>query len=196
MVGGSPPPADACPELTPDNGTPTPSGSNYVGRDLVTRHREEDTGNNEERNNAMYIFNNGNHQASPSGLNRIPEHIDIPAHTRRSASIPSIDIGSQIVWFSCDPPPPSFPRLTQTIRILIETTTAVHLSISLPSQNSTIMSRSRSQHAIRRGARRLRSALPNITAWFRVASRAERGDTQPRRRLSLGWFSRRRNGGT
>lgn len=223
MAFNSPPPSDDCPELTPDNGTPTSSSAGSVNWNPTTRRWAEEAGNN-----PLYIFNNDNRHASPSALSTIPEHDDAPPPTPASTSgsdcpgsthpesivhpepllqdpvpilvdlISPIDIGSLLVPLESSLPPWSPPRSHRAIRFETEPT-AIHSSPPSSSRRPTITPQSgRGQRGrgLLGGLRRLRSSLPNVSSWFGRVLREDRGEAQPRRRLSLRWFGRRRNGGS
>lgn len=124
----SPPLSDECPELTPDNGTPTsstPGSANLAG---VNRQDETDANNNQVHENALGIFENNNRPASTSGLNNNVEQNNIPArvpptggfHYSRSpypipTAPPPIDLSGlermeAIPYLSIGPPVLPLPR--------------------------------------------------------------------------------------
>lgn len=216
MAFDSPPPLDACPELTPDNGTPTSSASGSVYRSRITHHVEEDTGNNQIHGNALYIFDNVNHQTSSSGNNAVAEHNNVPAregqisgpHHPRSpypattvpprpgprslvptAAISPLEIGSPLLPLPFDPHP------ARVVRFVSEPT-AIHSSTPSSSRCPTINSKSGSPpRGVQGRCRWLRAALSNFSGWFGRESRGNGNGARPkpRRRLSLAWFARRRN---
>lgn len=222
MAFNSPPPSDDCPELTPDNGTPTSSSSGSVNWNQITRHWAEDAGNRQQHNNPLYIFNNDNHQASPSALSTIPEHDDTPApegqtsvsdctgspHAAppeppqsplygptRIGPMSPLDIGSPLVPLESSLPPCSAPGSPRAIRFEIEPT-AINSSPPSSSRHPTTTpqsGRAQEGRGLHGGLRRLICRLPNFSSWF---TREDSGEAQPRRRLSLRWFGRRRNGGS
>lgn len=205
MAFNSPPPSDDCPGLTPDNGTPTSSCSGFV--------------NAEAHRNALYIYDNVNHQASPSGTNNIPEHNRTPEripptsripHPRSPfplptvppphvglraltppEDIPPIDIGPPLLPRSSSSTPPR-RRSPPAIRFA-GGPTAVHSSPPSSSRCPTLIPRPRSLRGGRPRLLRLRSLLPNLSDWFGRNLGANRDEIRPRRRLSLSWFIRRRN---
>lgn len=225
MAFNSPPPSDDCPELTPDNGTPTSSSAGSVNWNQITRHREEEAGNSQQTNNPLYIFNNDNHQASPSVLSTIPEHDDAHAPVGQTSGpdyprspypeptvqpqillhdpmpidlISPIDIGSPLVPLESSLPQWSPPRSHRVIRFETEPT-AIHSSPPSSSRRPTITpqsGRDQNGRGLRGGLRRLRSRLPNLSSWFGRVARGDRGEAQPSRRLWLRWFGRGRNGGS
>lgn len=72
-------PSNECPELTPDNGTPTssnPGSANLVG---LNRQDETDANNSQAHENALGIFENYHRQASPSGVHNTVEQNNVPA---------------------------------------------------------------------------------------------------------------------
>lgn len=204
----SPPPSDDCPGLTPDNGTPTSSCSGFV--------------NGQAHQNALYIYENVNHQASPSGTINIPEHNRTPEripptsripHPRSphpgptvpppnvglralhpTEDIPPLDIGSSLLPRSSSLTPPR-RRSPPVIKFAGEPT-AIHSSPPSSSRCPTLTPRAESLRGSRPRFLRLRSLLPNISAWFGRKLRANRDEARPRRRLSLSWFFRRRNART
>lgn len=222
MAFNSPPPSDDCPELTPDNGTPTSSSPGSVDWNQITRQWAEDAGNRQQHNNPIYNFNNDNHQASTSALSTIPEHDDCPDPVgqisgsdcpgsphpappeppqsllhgpTRIGPMSPLDIGSPIVPLTSRLPPWSPPGSPRVIRFEVEPT-AIHSSPPSSSRRPTITpqsGRAQEGRGLRGGLRRLRCHLPNFSSWF---TREDRGETQPRRRLSLRLFGRRRNGGS
>lgn len=224
MAFNSPPPSDDCPELTPDNGTPTSSSAGSVSWNQAIRHWAEEVGNSQQTNNALYIFNNDNHQASPSALSTFHEHDGAPASTSEAGCpgsthpesivhpepllhdpmpipvdlISPIDIGSPLVPLESSLPPWSPPRSHRAIRFETEPT-AIHSSPPSSSRRPTITpqsGRGQQGRGLHGGLRRLRSRLPNLSSWFGRVPREDRGEAQPRRWLSLRWFGRRRNGGS
>lgn len=225
MAFNSPPPSDDCPELTPDNGTPTSSSAGSVNWNQITRHLAEEAGNSQQTNNPLYIFNNDNHQASPSALSTIPEHEDAPAPVGQTSGpgyprspypestvrpqillhdpmpidlISPIDIGSPLVPLESSLPPWSHRGSNRVIRFETEPT-AIHSSPPSSSRRPTVTpqsGRDQNGRGLRGGLRRLRSRLPNFSSWFERASREDRGEPQPSRRLWLRWFGRGRNGGS
>lgn len=126
----SPPQSDECPELTPDNGTPTsstPGSTNLAG---LNRQEETDTNNSQVHENALGIFENNHRQASPSGVNNTVEQNKVPARVpptggfhysrspypvptappridpgglEREEAIPYLSIGSPAVPLPCNP---------------------------------------------------------------------------------------------
>ncbi|KAG6365998.1 hypothetical protein INS49_000174 [Diaporthe citri] len=215
----SPPPLDACPELTPDNGTPTSSCSGSVYWNRITHHVEEATGNSQVHNNALHIFDNVNHQASSSGTNNVAEHDDVPARERSTPGpqhlrcphpaptlpprprlrdrvptevISPVDIGSPMIPLSPDSRPATAVRF-------VGEPTAIHSSTPSPSRRptSTIASPSGSSSRGGQGRWRLRDLLSDFKAWFRRGARGGGNGARPGRRrgLSPGWFARRRNAG-
>lgn len=222
MAFNSPPPSDDCPELTPDNGTPTSSSAGSVNWNQIPGPWAEEAANSQQTNNPLYIFNNDNHQASPSALSTIHEHDGAPASTSGSDCpgsshpesivqpqpllhdpmpidlISPIDIGSPLVPLESSLPPWSPPRSPRVIRFETEPT-AIHSSPPSSSRRPTITlqsGRHQDGRGLRGGLRRLMSRLPNVSSWFGRVAREDRGEAQPSRRLSLRWFGRRRNGGS
>lgn len=192
MAVDSPPPAHACPELTPDNSTRTSSSLSSVNWNRNAPHREEDTSNSQEHNNALHIYNSGNYQAShshsPTSAQLVPPPVSLRSLTPTDQISP-IDIGSPFMQLSFDPQPPSSPRSARIISFVTEEPTVIHSSNPSSSQGATITPQSRGQRA--RGLfRRFRARLSKVSGWFRGAfSRAnggERSEAKPRRRLSLG----------
>lgn len=210
MACDSPPPLDACPGLTPDNGTPTSSCSGSVYRNRIIHHVEEDTGNSQSHHNASYIFNNVNHQTSFSDNNNAAEHNDAPARERstsgshqlrspnpaptsppcpslpsqvRTEAISPIDIGPPLLPLSFDSHPAAVVEF-------VGEPTETHSSNPSSSEHPTITSPSGGPS---RKGHWLMALLPNFSAWFGREARENENGARPRPRLSLGWFARRRD---
>lgn len=212
MACDSPPPLDACPGLTPDNGTPTSSCSGSVYRNRIVHYVEEHTGNSQLHDNASYIFDNVNHQPSFSDTNNATEHNEVPArelstsgshHLRsphitptspprpnlpshvRTEAISPIDIGPPML-------PLSFDLHPAAIVGFVGEPTETHSFNPSSSQGPTITSPSGSPSG---KGHWLRALLSNFSAWFgREAGEIGNGkQPRPRPSLSLGWFARRRD---
>lgn len=227
MASNSPPPSDACPELTPDNGTPTSSSSGAVNWTGATRQGQQDA------NNALHIFNNGNHQASSPGNEDIDEQqmsvaspvslpvtpntdrvpppagFQYPRSPHPTVSVPPqvalrsreptraispVDIGSPEVPLEFDWPLPYRPHSASVVRFATEGP-IINSSPPSPSRRPTMTPRAGSVRP-RRGHRGLADLVRDFSAWFTRVRRGNRDEAQPRRRFSLGWFSRRRNAGS
>lgn len=198
MASDSPPPLDACPELTPDNGTTTSSGSGSVYRRRRTHRVEEDNGNSQLQNNILYIFDNVNHPAPFSGTNNISEHNGVPARERptpRSHHLRSPHLAPTT------PPRPGLPSLVRTDLISPVDIGPPMLSLSFDSRQATgttIPSPSGSSSRRGQGRGWFRDLLSRSSAWFGRNSMVNRNGARPRLRprLSWGWFARRRNAGS
>lgn len=218
MASDSPPPSDACPELTPDNGTPTSSCSGSVSRNQITHQVEEDTANSQVHNNTLNTFENISHQVSSSDSNNVAENHDVPARegsTPRAhhlgspdpaptcpprpslrglattETISTIDIGSPTIPLSLD------SRHSPVVRFVGEPT-MIHTSTPPPSRAPTITFPSENSSRGAGGRRWLNNLLPDFSAWLGRHSRGDVNGNEPRRTrwLSLGRFARWRKGGS